>query len=157
MHTQNVVATKATCMQPHSIALIQWPMQLFVLTIAICLALSAAKCPLGYVQGVRDDDCLKYFTDELSWDDAEDECRSAGGHLASSVSAFANSFLATLQSCGAEYWLGASKGELSNDWSWADGNSFNYKNWAKGTSKLSRGSIYFSLKVSLKAVALRRS
>lgn len=65
---------------------------------------------------------------------AEEACIMKGGHLASVSDAFNNSFLQG-QAAGwasSDMWLGGSEDETDESWTWTDGTSFDYTNWAIG-------------------------
>lgn len=103
------------------------------------IALSAAKCPIGAVQGPSGSDCFLYVTELASWYQAEQDCIAHFGHLASVSDAFITAFLPRFACSGgsktgsAEYWLGGSNGiAASEGWTWSDGVEFSYENWAIG-------------------------
>uniref|UniRef100_A0A914Q840 C-type lectin domain-containing protein n=1 Tax=Panagrolaimus davidi TaxID=227884 RepID=A0A914Q840_9BILA len=83
--------------------------------------------------------CYKVF-DSATWLDAEERCKVDGAHLASIHTEEENLFLANLA-----YWPGANtcdglkqaliglyREDMSSQWQWSDGTSYNYQNWAIG-------------------------
>uniref|UniRef100_A0A914EFD0 C-type lectin domain-containing protein n=1 Tax=Acrobeloides nanus TaxID=290746 RepID=A0A914EFD0_9BILA len=99
-------------------------------------------CPEGTIEGLTPDVCYFFSVTKAVWDDAENECISYGGHLASVGSAFENNFLQTQAkkafSNDVTYYLGGSNfyafEEFNNiyQWIWIDGASFSYQNFALG-------------------------
>lgn len=110
---------------------------LFAIVLLSLCRFCVGDCPPGTVRGLRPSDCYYYTNDATDWVHAEDECVARGGHLASVHSAFANSIFSTFPSVGATdmYWLGGSVRMTSSSdlWTWTDGSTFDYTNWA--TSK----------------------
>lgn len=107
-----------------------------------------AKCPVGTVQGLSANDCFYYSMSPLSWLRAEEECVRLGGHLSSVHSGFANAFFSDLPNIesSASYWIGGSMGiDSVNKWTWTDGSSFSYTNWASGSCLNSNLEIYCPL------------
>lgn len=103
------------------------------------LRYASAVCPQGSLQGLNQDDCYLYLP-PASWLNALEDCSSRGGHLTSIPNAFVNAFLPTLpkHTCGTpysndihSYWVGASAGLSSQNWTWCDGSEFSYIDWGK--------------------------
>ncbi|XP_030327924.1 C-type lectin-like [Strigops habroptila] len=95
----------------------------------------AASCPQNWhlFRGY----CYGYFTERLTWEEAEAECERHGpmGHLASIHSSGASRVLATYVKShrdGANTWIGLRDEEHSRQWKWSDGSTFNYKSWDRG-------------------------
>ena len=70
-----------------------------------------------------------------TWEDAESVCQSqtwggVQGHLASVHSEEENIFVASLAIEG--LWLGLNDLHKEGQWSWTDGTSLGYSNWARG-------------------------
>lgn len=108
-----------------------------------CLVLIFAifQCPPGSVVGLRAGDCYTY-NPAAAWFDAEEECVTSGGHLASVHDVFTNSFLAKLPKYLATnsgtFWLGGSFGITTSDrWSWSDRSTFDFTHWASGNCSFS--------------------
>ncbi|XP_054876714.1 snaclec coagulation factor IX/factor X-binding protein subunit B-like [Poeciliopsis prolifica] len=78
--------------------------------------------------------CYKYFSSPKSWYNAEEQCNSFGGHLASVVSARQYSFLQQMmQTAGqSSVWLGGFY--LQNRWLWINRDGFHYTNWYQHSS-----------------------
>ncbi|XP_028996815.1 type-2 ice-structuring protein-like [Betta splendens] len=80
--------------------------------------------------------CFHFVPHRLTWADAEKNCRSMGGHLASLrnkeeylwvqhlIHTQTNSYPAT--------WIGASTLEKDTPWFWSDGTSFTFTFWCRG-------------------------
>lgn len=106
----------------------------------LCFVLSVtARCPAGLIQGSMPDECFSFGT-SLIWFDAQTHCLSLGGHLVIVRSAFTNAILSNLtNACGAtsdtNMWLGATVGVFSTTWTWLDGSSITYSNWAQGRQR----------------------
>lgn len=114
-------------------------------------ALGLARCPIGAVQGTHADECYLYRQLQANWYQAEEECVTQLGHLASVHSAFANAFLPR-QACSTsgtntDYWTGASHGVINSEWSWTDGSAFTYANWARGEPRSNASSACGSVSV----------
>lgn len=108
--------------------------QLVLLLLMFIIETVLARCPLGSVQGLGQDDCFKLSHYADTWYGAENDCRGKGGHLTSVSSAFTNAFLrdeCTLWSSNS-FWLGASEGSSYDSWTWSDGTRFSYTNWDRG-------------------------
>ena len=72
----------------------------------------------------------KFFTDTLSWADAESYCRGKGGHLASVISEEIHKQLELLVD-GNTTWLGGENMGVGN-WKWSDNSSWRYTKWSEG-------------------------
>ena len=66
----------------------------------------------------------------MTWEKAEEHCQGEGGHLVSIHSAEENDHVAGL--VAGELWVGGSDVAAEGDWTWTDGSSFSYNNWAFG-------------------------
>lgn len=112
---------------------------LATIVVALFATRASAKCPVGTVQGLSASDCFYYSLSPLSWLRAEEECVRLGGHLSSVHSGFANAFFSDLPNIEstASYWIGGSMGVDSfTTWTWTDGSSFSYTNWASGRRRI---------------------
>uniref|UniRef100_A0A914WLA3 C-type lectin domain-containing protein n=1 Tax=Plectus sambesii TaxID=2011161 RepID=A0A914WLA3_9BILA len=93
-------------------------------------------CPAGYsvvVQG--NNNCYKLVSSAKAWQDAENQCVSEGGHLASVHNAFENAALSTFASAAnsnANTWIGLNNMNSPTSFTWSDGSSTMYTNWANG-------------------------
>ena len=74
------------------------------------------------------------YTNNLMYhDEAKDFCEKASGHLATITSKAENDVIASiLPSNSDQFWLGASDSSEEGVWSWCNGESFNYANFAEG-------------------------
>ncbi|XP_071940909.1 macrophage mannose receptor 1-like [Antedon mediterranea] len=73
-----------------------------------------------------------YGTGRKGWQDAEDYCKSRGGHLASIHDVFEQNYVFRLVSkVIGSYWIGLREQAAGGDYKWSDGTSFDYINWAK--------------------------
>ncbi|ETN81176.1 lectin C-type domain protein [Necator americanus] len=77
-----------------------------------------------------------YVGSDNTFDSAEADCKSLGGHLTSIVNAFENNFVASLTEVGQKQdtngmtWIGLRYQQ--NKWTWMDGSDSSYLNWMKG-------------------------
>ena len=107
------------------------------------MSLSGITCPDGWSQFLGN--CYKFVNETKVWSEAQDECLSQQvltlrdyppsfffvlfqADLASIHSSEENEFVYKLGG-GTRFWLG---GKLDGLWTWADGTSWNYKNWEPG-------------------------
>lgn len=102
----------------------------------ILLQQSVAKCPTGAVQGLTSEECYVYRSGQASWYQAEEDCVTMNGHLATVCNGFTNSFLPR-QACSSSgtntyYWIGRSYDVGGDGWSLTDGSNCSYSNWASG-------------------------
>lgn len=74
------------------------------------------------------------YDDILSWRDAEEYCKSLGGHLVTITSAKENDFVKSLAGKGnREYvYIGATDESTEGTWKWINGEAFSYSNFAEG-------------------------
>jgi len=107
------------------------------ITIDATVAATLQPCPPGYsvlVQG--NNNCYKLVSSAKSWQAAENQCMSEGGHLASIHNAFENNALSTFAAAGnanANTWIGLNNMNSSpNMFKWTDGTSATYTNWGTG-------------------------
>ena len=70
----------------------------------------------------------KVYDSGVSWNEANDYCKSLGGHLVSITNSSENSFVYSIikNSEKTVYWLG---GYLEKSWKWTTGESFSYTKW----------------------------
>lgn len=73
------------------------------------------------------------YSEDVSWDEAENRCKELGGHLAVIKSADDYEKLCSLLSgCSAQYvWIGAYR-DSAGQIKWTDGNSYDFSAWAQG-------------------------
>jgi len=106
------------------------------ITIDNTVAAVLKGCPAGYstlVQG--NNNCYKLVRTAKSWQAAEAQCMSEGGHLASIHNAFENSALSTLAAGAnpsANTWIGLNNMANPSMFMWTDGTNTMYMNWGSG-------------------------
>ncbi len=73
------------------------------------------------------------YTEDLSWDEAEAQCKALGGHLATiKDEADYEQICQLLADCNAQYvWIGAYR-DADGQMKWADGQSSDFYAWAQG-------------------------
>ena len=75
--------------------------------------------------------CYLWVTDqERNWNEAENFCKSKGGHLASVTSLDVHNFM--LEWAGlnkTKVWIGATDQEREGTWIWSDCSSYNFEGW----------------------------
>ena len=97
---------------------------------------SLGICDDGYIWFHHTSMCYKLTIDDLTWDEANTECRQQGGDLASvhdnKTSHFLKSLLPSpiISTAKLRVFIG---GKLSNgEWSWTDGSPWDFRDWAVG-------------------------
>ncbi|XP_028664630.1 lactose-binding lectin l-2-like isoform X5 [Erpetoichthys calabaricus] len=115
---------------------------LSLLLVSLAVGLSAAgdvsfcqgSCEQGWVTYAGR--CYQYFPALKTWIDAEVQCLSLGGNLASVHSSDANQFITTLikskDPSGPVTWLGGSNCVRDSTWLWTDGSKWDFTNWNAG-------------------------
>ncbi|XP_074837528.1 brevican core protein [Carettochelys insculpta] len=86
------------------------------------------KCSPGWdsFQG----SCYKHFTTRRSWEDAENQCRRYGGHLANIMTPEEQNYINNQYK---EYqWIGLNDRTIEGDFQWSDGSPVLYENWHQG-------------------------
>uniref|UniRef100_A0A3B1JQ99 C-type lectin domain-containing protein n=1 Tax=Astyanax mexicanus TaxID=7994 RepID=A0A3B1JQ99_ASTMX len=93
-----------------------------------------AKCQDGWLQFKSH--CFKVFTTNENFKTSEENCVSAGGHLASMHSNADNVFIKDLvwntTNSNAVTWIGARDAGQLGKWVWTDGSAFDYSIWSNG-------------------------
>ena len=80
--------------------------------------------------------CYKLTVEDVSWDEANTECRLQGGELASVHDNITSHFLKTMMpspliaTTRLRVFIGGSQSD--GEWSWTDGSPWDYRNWATG-------------------------
>ena len=98
------------------------------------------------------------FTDEKSWYDADDFCKSQNGYLATITSSEEQQFVQQYmqkvkkslttnnnETWNKELWIGANDLNFEGVWEWSNGESFNYTNWGNNQPDDSGGQDYGAL------------
>ncbi|XP_066913843.1 alpha-N-acetylgalactosamine-specific lectin-like [Clytia hemisphaerica] len=78
-------------------------------------------------------DFYAYINQKKTWNNAELYCISKGDHLASIKSKQENDFVYRLTTGGRnDYWIGMSDKQVEGSFTWSDGKTATYKNFASG-------------------------
>ena len=74
----------------------------------------------------------KYFDSNMTWSEAEQYCRSIGGHLATITNQDEQDVVAGLVRNGTRmaYWLDGTDAGHEGTWRWVNGEPFNYSHWS---------------------------
>lgn len=124
----------------------------FLMPVAIISLCNALECPKGFIQGgiggaIRTK-CFMFFNENANWTKAQERCEQIRalrwqlgnpGQLASVRDDGVNSVV-ELHGCSDSgisayrrgFWIGASRGLVSETWSWIDGAPFVFSLWSKG-------------------------
>jgi len=86
-------------------------------------------CPDGWEQFDRH--CYLVVLTGATWANAEADCKTKGGHLASVHSVEENDFIHLLYSSN-WLWLGATDAVKEGTWVWTDGTALDYTKWTSG-------------------------
>ncbi|XP_074523912.1 galactose-specific lectin nattectin-like [Halichoeres trimaculatus] len=88
-------------------------------------------CPQGWTE--YNSRCFKFFYEEKSWDNAENECIKLGGNLASiHTEADLDALLGMIKTStgkNKQTWVGGHDTVKENCWRWSDGTPFNFTWW----------------------------
>jgi hypothetical protein len=92
------------------------------------------------VLGSQTGHCYQPFDDLLSWADARDFCKNAGGYLVTLTSQPEDAFVYSIAPF--EHWLGATDGLLpiavsAGTYAWVTGEPMTYTNWSSGEPNVS--------------------
>lgn len=93
----------------------------------------------------------KIYYGVMDWHTAKTECEKLGGHLATVTTAMENAFIGTLignETVKPGYWLGGYRDDdMSKDWKWVTGESFDYTNWQRPTENpgYGNGELYLEM------------
>ncbi|XP_062408520.1 galactose-specific lectin nattectin-like [Sardina pilchardus] len=74
--------------------------------------------------------CFRFFSQLLTWSDAEGHCSGQGGHLASIHNMAEARFVGHLSGNREWTWIGAGGSFEGHTWYWTDGSPFDYSNWS---------------------------
>ncbi len=73
------------------------------------------------------------FDTPLNWNSAKTTCAGLGGHLATITSQTENDWInANIVNGVAEIWAGGTDAAVEGNWTWVNGESWNYTNWNGG-------------------------
>ena len=93
-------------------------------------------CDEGYIWFHHTSMCYKLTVDELSWDEADANCKHQGGNLASVHDSKTSQFLRSLMpstivsTSRLRVYIGGSLRD--GQWTWTDGSPWNFRDWAVG-------------------------
>lgn len=77
-------------------------------------------------------ECYIYVSTQMSWTNAEANCVSLGGHLASIHSAAENAALHNIKTSTDGVYIGCHDSTAEGTFIWTDGTAFSYTYWASG-------------------------
>ncbi|KAL6738974.1 hypothetical protein Aduo_012467 [Ancylostoma duodenale] len=106
-----------------------------------------SRCQSGWTYFAKTNSCYKYFLWQ-NFDNAENICKSNGGHLTSIHSKEENVFVSTMAMSGNTYtdsneltWVGLKQVNYpsSKDWTWTDGTPVDFLAWAPTQPDDSKG------------------
>ncbi|XP_059193470.1 type-2 ice-structuring protein-like [Centropristis striata] len=94
-------------------------------------------CPDGWVKTPSTIQCLRYVAKEMTWSEAESNCYSLGGNLASAMLDIQPSeeFLDVMKKGGqksGQVWVGGYNTAEDPRWQWSDLVSYGFDNWCSG-------------------------
>ncbi|XP_020513618.2 ladderlectin isoform X1 [Labrus bergylta] len=93
----------------------------------------SSGCSSGWTQ--YNGRCFLYFPTAMRWADAERNCQSQGGNLASVHSFdeyhFIQRMIARRTGGYPLTWIGGSDAQRERTWLWSDGSHFNFSNWCR--------------------------
>lgn len=82
------------------------------------------------------DSCLRFVRGDKSWDGADAECKSQGGHLLRIHNNHDQSYiyqsLKSLHWSDSDAWIGATDRGSEGHWKWTDGSSVTFGHWSQG-------------------------
>nr|XP_006121317.1 C-type lectin BfL-2-like [Pelodiscus sinensis] len=105
----------------------------------------AAACSRGWFH--YRDHCYKFFSEKLTWSDAEIECQheQTGAHLASILNDAETNIVAQYLSTATStdrVWIGLHDPNKDKTWLWTDGSRFRYRTWMAGEPNNDRSREY---------------
>uniref|UniRef100_A0A3Q3RXI8 Ladderlectin-like n=2 Tax=Mastacembelus armatus TaxID=205130 RepID=A0A3Q3RXI8_9TELE len=108
-------------------------------TFIIFLSLSSGQCPVkpacpsGWTEYCGR--CFTYVPREMTWADAQKNCQTLGGNLASVRDkheyGVIQKVISDSKGTGLA-WIGGSDAQQEGSWFWINGDNFKYTNWAPG-------------------------
>ncbi|XP_051251449.1 ladderlectin-like isoform X20 [Dicentrarchus labrax] len=101
----------------------------------------ARSCPSGWT--AFNSRCFLYVPRVLNWAQAERNCQSMGGNLAS-VHSFQEyheiqRMIVRVSHYSNPAWIGGSDAQQERYWLWSDGTRFSYSHWCRGEPNNDRG------------------
>ncbi|XP_072307368.1 galactose-specific lectin nattectin-like [Eucyclogobius newberryi] len=115
-------------------------------------------CDEGWTQsGSR---FFKFFSEGMTWTDAEKSCHLFGANLPSIHSEAQNTFIVDLifkvTGQNTYTWLGGTDTVVEGKWQWSDGTAWDYTRWGPGEPNNKRGNEHF-LMINYRAAGLWNS
>jgi hypothetical protein len=106
-----------------------------ILLIVIASVKAANNCPNGGIPSFTNTSiCYSFVADPLVFLEAEMNCQSSNGHLASITDGFTNALLAQHAKIAlinaTVFWVGGQDLGTKDQWTWMDNAPFTYTNWA---------------------------
>ncbi|KAK2862823.1 hypothetical protein Q5P01_002356 [Channa striata] len=99
----------------------------------IHLVKESTTCPSGWTD--FNGRCFLYVATKMTWADAERNCLSRGGNLASVHSVDEYQFIQTMiRNLTGSYpvtWLGGTDAQQEGSWFWSDGTAFEFTYWSQ--------------------------
>ncbi|XP_063068646.1 galactose-specific lectin nattectin-like isoform X2 [Engraulis encrasicolus] len=90
----------------------------------------AAQCRSGWTPG-GGGRCFKFFSEQLTWSEAEEQCVRYGGHLASIHNEYEQNTVNKISTSDIKSWIGGVGNQKpGNTYSWTDGTTIDFKRWA---------------------------
>ncbi|XP_063068647.1 galactose-specific lectin nattectin-like isoform X3 [Engraulis encrasicolus] len=91
---------------------------------------AAAQCRSGWTPG-GGGRCFKFFSEQLTWSEAEEQCVRYGGHLASIHNEYEQNTVNKISTSDIKSWIGGVGNQKpGNTYSWTDGTTIDFKRWA---------------------------
>ncbi|BFZ22372.1 hypothetical protein BsWGS_25410 [Bradybaena similaris] len=92
---------------------------------------SHTNCGSGWEDVLGTDSCIAFYINVLTWMDAQADCKSRGGSLASVASLAEQNYISARSVSFASYmfWIGANDRATESGWLWSDGTPFAFLNW----------------------------
>ncbi|XP_028420053.1 ladderlectin-like isoform X2 [Perca flavescens] len=102
----------------------------------------SSSCPRGWTR--YNGRCFLYVPTAMTWANAERNCQSLGGNLASvhNIQEYheIQRLIVKTSFESKETWIGGSDAQQNDIWLWSDGSRFIYVNWCRGEPNNNRGS-----------------
>ena len=78
--------------------------------------------------------CYYFYDNGLTWLEAKEACKAAGGYLATITAAEENAFIVNLIQSGSKYyyWIGGTDETQEGNWEWVTGETWDYEGWSSG-------------------------